>query len=135
VRIDPINGMLAHANHYTAAELAGEERSEGRQLRNSQLRQQRMDALLRENRGSIDATRMRTLLRDREGIPDSICRADGDREGSDIITFASVIAEPAKETIWVAVGPPNENPYRKYEIGKTSYIPPERVRHLSRAER
>jgi isopenicillin-N N-acyltransferase like protein len=134
-RIDPVDGMLAHANHYTTAELANEERSQGRQLWNSQLRQQRMDELLREHRGTIDPARMRTILRDRQGVPDSLCRADGDREDSDIITFASVIAEPAKRALWIAIGPPNEHVYRKYEIGKTSYIPSERVKELSRAER
>jgi isopenicillin-N N-acyltransferase like protein len=133
-RIDPQNGLLAHANHYISPELANEERSEGRQLRNSQLRQERMEELLTQLRGSLDRTTMRGIFRDRERVPDSICRADGDREGSDIITFASVIAEPTLGTIWVAVGPPHENAYRKYEIGKTTYIPPKVVKQLSRTE-
>ncbi len=132
VRIEPENGLLAHANHYTAAELADEERSVGRQLRNSQIRQQRMETLLREHHGQLDNHRMRTIFRDREAVPDSICRADGDREGSDIITFASVIAEPAQKSIWVAVGPPHDNAYRRYEIGKTSYIPRDVVKQMSR---
>jgi isopenicillin-N N-acyltransferase like protein len=134
VRIAPRNGLLAHANHYVTEELAAEERSQGYQLRNSQARQQRMEALLHRYHGQIDVTRMRTILRDREAVPDSICRADGDREGSDIITFASVIAEPAQKSLWVAIGPPHDNAYRKYEIGKTSYIPSKIVKHLSRAE-
>lgn len=133
-RIDPENGLLAHANHYISPELAAEERSEGRQLKNSQARQARMEQLLHQHRGELDATRMRAILRDRVDVPDSICRADGDREGSDIITFASVIAEPARQTLWVAIGPPNEHVYRKYEIGKTSYIPAKVVEQLSRAE-
>jgi isopenicillin-N N-acyltransferase like protein len=133
-RIDPADGILAHANHYISTELADEERSTGRQLRNSQRRQARMEALLKQHLGKLDVTRMRSILRDREGVPDSLCRADGDREGSDIITFASVIAEPARKSIWVAVGPPDRNPYRKYEIGKTQYIPPGYVKQLSRAE-
>ena len=134
VRLEPVDGLLAHANHYVSPELAGEERSQGRQLRNSQARQARMDELLRQHRGSLDATRMRSILRDREAVPDSICRADGDREGSDIITFASVIAEPVQQKLWVAVGPPNKSAYRMYQIGKTSYIPKDLVKRLSRME-
>jgi isopenicillin-N N-acyltransferase like protein len=133
-RIDPQNGLLAHANHFIAPKLLAEERSNGWKLQNSQKRQQRMEALLSQYHGQIDHTRMRSILRDRDSVPDSICRADDDRKGSDIITFASVIAEPARKTMWVAVGPPNDNAYRKYELGKTSYIPPRVVKQLSRAE-
>jgi isopenicillin-N N-acyltransferase like protein len=133
-RIDPVDGLLAHANHYISPELAAEERAEGRQLQNSQARQRRMDELLRQYHGKLDVPRMRAILRDREDVPDSICRADGDQDDSDIITFASVIAEPGQKSLWVAIGPPHTSAYRKYEIGKTSYIPPKVVKTLSRAE-
>lgn len=131
-RIDPVDGLLAHANHYIHPDMAAEERAEGAQLRNSQRRQQRMDVLLRENRGKLDAARMQEILRDRDGVPDSICRAPGDQEESDMITFASVIAEPSSKRISVAIGPPDKHPYRTYELGKTSYVPPERVKQPSR---
>lgn len=131
-RIDPVDGLLAHANHYISPEMAGEERSTGRQLRNSQRRQQRMEELLRQHHGSLDVSRMRAIFRDRDGVPDSICRNPGDREDSDVITFASVIAEPARRKISVAIGPPDEHPYRTYEIGKTSYIPADKITQLSR---
>lgn len=119
VRIHPESGLLAHANHYTTSELAGEERSEGRQLRNSQARQSRMEELLRQYHGQINSETMKMIFRDRVAVPDSICRADGDREDSDMITFASVIAEPSSRKISVAVGPPHLNEYQTYEIGKT----------------
>ncbi len=130
VRIEPKNGLLAHANHYIAPELADEERSEGRQLRNSQARQARMETLLQDHHGQINEETMKTIFRDREAVPDSICRADGDREGYDMITFASVIAQPTSKKISVAVGPPHLNEYRTYEIGKT---PAENDRTTSQA--
>jgi isopenicillin-N N-acyltransferase like protein len=116
-RIDPVDGLLAHANHYTAASLKNAERSVGRQLRNSQVRQARMESLLREHHGQLSPARMREILRDRVAIPDSICRADDDREGSDIITFASVIAEPGLGRIEVAIGPPSQYRYYEYRFG------------------
>ncbi len=119
-RIDPVNNLLAHANHYTADSLQAEERSTGRQLRNSQVRQARMETLLREHHGQLSPARMREILRDRVAIPDSICRADDDREGSDIITFASVIAEPGLGRIQVAIGPPSVYQYHQYEFGQSS---------------
>jgi isopenicillin-N N-acyltransferase like protein len=131
-RIEPVDGLLAHANHYISPSLVDEERSEGRKLQNSQARQRRMDELLRQYHGKLDIPMLRKILRDRQEAPDSICRADGDEADSDIITFASVIAEPAQQTLWVAIGPPHTSAYRKYEIGKTSYIPPKVVKHLGR---
>jgi isopenicillin-N N-acyltransferase like protein len=118
-RIDPVDGVLAHANHYTASSLQAEERSVGRQLRNSQVRQARMETLLREHHGQLSPARMREICRDRVSIPDSICRADHDREGSDIITFASVIAEPGRGRIQVAIGPPNLYQYHQYQFGQS----------------
>jgi isopenicillin-N N-acyltransferase like protein len=131
-RLNPVNGLLAHSNHYVAQELVEEERSGGYQLENSRNRLTRITQLLDENHGQLDATRMRGIFRDREGLPDALCREPGDREGSDIVTFASVIAEPADRKMWVAIGPPNKHPYRAYEIGKTQYIPPAAVKKLSR---
>lgn len=113
-RLDPQDGLLAHANHYAAPELASEERSPERQVANSRVRLDRMNALLRQRRGSLDAEVMQTILRDRDCTPDALCRMPGDDPESDFITFASVIAEPARGRMAVAVGPPNENPYREY---------------------
>jgi isopenicillin-N N-acyltransferase like protein len=131
VRIEPQNGLLAHANHYISPELAVEERAEGQQLRNSQARQARMETLLQENHGKINEETMISIFRDREAVPDSICRADGDREDSDMITFASVIAQPTRKMITVAVGPPHLNEYCRYEIGKNESETPARASETS----
>jgi isopenicillin-N N-acyltransferase like protein len=132
-RIEPVDGLLAHSNHYVAPELADEERSKGRQLENSRKRLERMIALLRERHGQLDHVQMKAIMRDRVDVPDALCREHGD-EDSDMMTFASVIAEPADRAMWIAMGPPNKYPYRRYEIGKTQYIPAEKAKLLSRME-
>ena len=119
-RIDPIDGLLAHANHYTAPELLGEERSPEHYLGNTRARQIRMEELLRELRGKHTAQSMQAILRDRACYPDALCRAPGDSETSDTITFASVIAEPSEGALWVAVGPPNQHEYIRHSIDRVA---------------
>lgn len=115
-RLDPEDGILAHANHYVAPSLQAEERSPERYVANSRARQQQMRALLAERRGRLDADAMEEILRDRACYPDTLCRMPGDDPGSDTITFASVIAEPSKGRMRVAVGPPNEHPYVEHAL-------------------
>jgi len=117
-RLDPVAGLLAHSNHYVAPELLAEERSPERWVANSRVRLARMRALLAEERGRLDAGVMQTILRDRGCHPDGLCRMPGDDE-TDVITFASVIAEPTRGRLWVAVGPPNEHPYELYAFART----------------
>lgn len=119
-RLDPQDGLLAHANHYTAPELLAEERSPARHVANSRVRQERMETLLAARRGSLDAEAMETILRDRACYPDAICRQPGDDPTSDVITFASVIAEPAAGRMRVAVGPPDAHPYRHYAFANAA---------------
>ena len=115
-RLDPADGLLAHANHYTAPALLGEERSPARYVANSSARQARMEHLLRENHGRLDVAMMQAILRDRACHPDNLSRAAGDLD-TDVITFASVIAEPSRRQMWVAVGPPHEHEYVRYAFG------------------
>jgi isopenicillin-N N-acyltransferase like protein len=133
-RLNPEDGLLAHSNHYVAPELQEEERSTGRSLENSRRRLETMQRLLRESHGKLDGHRMRTILRDRSALPDALCREPGDQDGSDMVTFASVIAEPVDQKMWIAVGPPNKHPYRLYELGKSLYLPEETVSMLARSD-
>ncbi|MFT4039651.1 MAG: C45 family autoproteolytic acyltransferase/hydrolase [Thermomicrobiales bacterium] len=122
-RLDPVDGLLAHANHYVAEALLDEERSPARQIANSQVRLARMHALLAERRGSLDAGAMQEILRDRACYPDTLCRQPGDDPESDIMTFASVIADPSRGRMWVAVGPPDGHPYQQYAFSQTGEAP------------
>ncbi|MDQ3779430.1 MAG: C45 family peptidase [Chloroflexota bacterium] len=113
-RLEPDTGLLAHSNHYLAPELLAEEKGSEQGVANSRVRYQRMRALLEGHRGELDATLMQTLLRDRSDLHDSICRVAVDDPSTDIMTFASAIAEPTKGQMWVAIGPPSEHSYRRY---------------------
>jgi len=111
--LPPRDGVLAHANHFLSESLRDEERQQSWGLQNSQRRYQRMDALLRLHHGSLDASTMQGILRDRHDVPNALCIAPEDEE-ADNITFASVIAQPTIGRLSVAMGPPHEHPYVSY---------------------
>ncbi|GED69729.1 acyl-CoA--6-aminopenicillanic acid acyl-transferase [Brevibacillus reuszeri] len=113
--IEPVNGLLAHANHYIGQELLAEERLTGTHLDNSKTRYARMRSLLESHHGKLDAQAMQSILRDRGSEPYPLCRMPGD-DGTDSITFASVIAEPSKGQLWIAIGPPNQFEYKCYSF-------------------
>jgi isopenicillin-N N-acyltransferase-like protein len=116
-RLDPEDGLLAHANHYVAEALVAEERVADSYLPNTRTRLARMRELLAAERGRLNVGVMQEMLRDRACYPDTLCRAPGDAAGSDTITFASVIAAPTRGELWVAVGPPHEHPYQRHAFG------------------
>jgi isopenicillin-N N-acyltransferase like protein len=113
-RIDPRDGLLAHANHFSAPELFDEERAKPANLANSRQREATMWRLLQEHRGNLSPQTMQTILRDRTGEPDCLCRFPEDHADWDTMTFASIISQPTEGRMWVAVGPPSENDYIEY---------------------
>lgn len=122
-RIEPKNGILAHSNHFISTDLLDEERATGKKLKNSQLRLSRMTQLLEENYGKLSVEKMQEILRDRENYPNCICQTPGDEshqapgeKTQDVITFASVIAEPTKGQLWIAIGPPDQYEYKRYSF-------------------
>jgi isopenicillin-N N-acyltransferase-like protein len=109
--IHPVDGILAHANHYDSPELQSEERANPEYLPNTRTRGATMWRLLNENRGRLNADLMETILRDRSSYPDCLCRVDADNPQHDSMTFASLIAQPGIGSMRVAVGPPHEHEY------------------------
>lgn len=112
-RLEPEDGIIAHSNHFVAVELGDCETSTEDRLKNSCLRLDRMNELIRSESGSITPETTMRFCRDRENTPDAICRHLGDGP-ADYITFASVIARPSVGEMWVAPGPPDENDYTRY---------------------
>ena len=113
-RLDPEDGILAHANHYVAPALRSEERATPEYVRNSQTRMGRIRELAAERRGRLDGDGVQALLRDRACYPDTLCREPDDSPGRDVMTFASLVAVPERRELWVAVGPPNQHAYRRH---------------------
>jgi hypothetical protein len=58
---------------------------------------------------------MAGILRDRDGVPDALCRALGEWP-DDISTIASTIAEVDQRRLWIAIGPPHEAAYYPYQV-------------------
>jgi isopenicillin-N N-acyltransferase-like protein len=111
-QIEPVNGLLAHSNHFVSERLLDQEKKVGEDLINSKTRLQRMQDLLASNHGHIDVQVMQDILRDRASAPHTLCRMPGDFGTG--VTSASVIAEPSKGQLWIAVGPPNQYEYKRY---------------------
>lgn len=121
-------GLLAHSNHFVGEKLLGEEERTGGHLRESQDRLKRIRELLKAGRGRLDAGAMQAIFRDRGSFPHPICRMPVDDTSEDVITFASVIAEPGRGRMWVCVGPPNEHEYRSYAFSSVKSETPDAER-------
>lgn len=118
--IEPVDGLLAHANHYSHPALLSAERAKPEYLPNTRAREATMWRLLREQRGQLDPRTMQTLLRDRSAYPDCLCRAAADNPAHDTQTFASLIAQPTEGRLWIAVGPPHEHEYVEYAFSSVT---------------
>jgi predicted choloylglycine hydrolase len=118
-KIDIRQEIFVHSNHFIAPELYDEELASPKDLHNSRVRLDRLQALLEHNYGRLDAALMQQLLRDRETHPDTLSIEPGDDLDSDYITVTSVIAEPAHSRIWVTAGPPSLKSYQQYSFSLT----------------
>lgn len=118
--IEPLGGLVVHANHYLSAELAAEERANDRALANSRVRQKRAELIFGLDRGALTAARAQELFRDRQNVPDAISVEPGDDPQEhplyDYITVTSAIASPATGELWVSAGPPSSHPYTRYSF-------------------
>ncbi len=112
-RVDPHDGLLAHANHYVSPDLLAEERA-GVYVHNSSTRMGRIQELAKEQHGRLDVAAAQLLLQDRTCYPDTLCRQPEDSPGRDVMTFASLVAVPTRGELHVAVGPPNQHAYQRH---------------------
>ncbi len=113
--IEPIDGVITHANHFLAPEIQDEEQAKGDRLHNSCTRYERMTELIQSKRGSMTLQDAIAFFRDRANAPDAICRYEGDGP-TDYMTFASVIARPSVGELYIAPGPPDQNEYKLYTL-------------------
>lgn len=112
-RLDPEDGLLAHANHYVAPDLLSEERT-GEYIHNSSTRMGRIRELAAAQHGRLDVSAAQHLLQDRTCHPDTLCRQPEDSPDRDVMTFASLVAVPTRRELHVAVGPPNQHAYQRH---------------------
>ena len=103
-------GYLVHTNHYLCERFATADNFK-RSLPDSFPRLDRISSLVKSRYGSIDVDDMKHFLSDHSGNPTSICRHD-----SRMRTVASLISEPARRRMHVAVGNPCQHRYVTYSM-------------------
>ena len=103
-------GYLVHTNHYLCQRFATAENFK-RSLPDSFPRLDRINSLIKSRYGSIEVDDIKHFLSDHSGYPTSICRHD-----SRMRTVASLISEPARRRMHVAVGNPCQHQYVTYSL-------------------
>jgi predicted choloylglycine hydrolase len=102
---DEGKGYVVHTNHYLCRRYATGENFK-HSLADSFPRLDRMDSLIKSRFGSMEVDDVKRFLSDHSGYPTSICRHD-----SKMVTAASLIAEPARRCMHVAIGNPCQHRY------------------------
>lgn len=119
--IEPLDGMVVHANHYVSPQLASEERASDRALANSRVRQRRAEELFGAERGRLTVDSAIRLFRDRATAPDAISVERGDDPQPDplydYVTVTSAIASPSTGELWVSAGPPSTAEHHRFALG------------------
>ena len=103
-------GFLVHTNHFLCPRYARKENFE-KSWRDSFPRIEKMNELIRSRYGSVTVEDVKRFLKDHTGKPTSICRHDSESR-----TVASLIAEPARRRMHVAVGNPCQSNYVTYSM-------------------
>jgi isopenicillin-N N-acyltransferase-like protein len=117
---DPRQGYIAHTNHYLCPLYATKENHDG-SLRDSFPRLRRMNEMIEAQAGSITVDHIKRFLSDHSNGKPSICRHPRTvklEKGFETAgrTVASMIAEPAKKRMHVALGNPCESEFVTYSM-------------------
>lgn len=109
--IQPVEGIITHANHFTVKpEIHAKEFSP---------RGDRLYKLLKERQGRIDINHIKNCLCDHENYPQTLCRHPSEvdiRLGLREITVAGVIYDFENNTAYVCAGPPCEGEFVAYRL-------------------
>jgi isopenicillin-N N-acyltransferase-like protein len=103
-------GFIAHTNHYLCSRYAHKANFD-KSWKDSFPRIEKINGLIAARHGRVTVDDVKSFLKDHTGQPVSICRHDGDSR-----TVASLISEPAKRRMHVAVGNPCQNKYKTYDM-------------------
>lgn len=103
-------GFLAHTNHFLCSRYAKKANFD-KSWKDSFPRIEKINELIASRKGRVTVEDVKGFLKDHSGQPVSICRHDGDSR-----TVASLISEPARRRMHVAVGNPCQNTYKTYSM-------------------
>lgn len=107
---DSGRGYIAHTNHYVCSRYAKKENFD-KSWKDSFPRLDRINSLLESRKGAVTVDDLKRYLSDHDNSPTAICRHDGDS-----CTVASIISEPSRRRMHVAVGNPCRNRYTTYSM-------------------
>jgi isopenicillin-N N-acyltransferase-like protein len=111
-RIDPTRDRVLHANNFCGPIGAASDRGL-ETLPDSPRRTARIEQLLDQKHGHLDAEAIGEMLRDHDGAPSSICRhADESAPPLErVMTIGSIVVELSASRLNLAFGSPCENDY------------------------
>lgn len=113
-------GFICHSNHFLCPLHATQENFNV-SAKDSFTRLSRINELIRARYGQLTVDDFKTVLRDRQGDPNGICRVpQSENPQADWLTagmtVASIIAEPAKRRLHIACGNRAETPFVAYSM-------------------
>lgn len=109
--IEPVDGIVTHANHFVV--------NPGLNALESSPRGERLRELLMEKHGSITIDYIKKCMSDHENYPKAICRHPSDIElplSLRGVTVAGLIADFDEEVIHICAGPPCEGEFIEYKL-------------------
>ncbi len=134
----PVDGYIAHSNHYTTSKMKQSNPGYARGTSESIVRLGRIKSLLKRESGRIDLRKLKEFARDHVNYPLSICRhvskeaVNGRGESAqssdlsglylstthpEMATSASMIFQLRESRVLVAKGNPCENQYFEVDLG------------------
>ncbi len=114
----PIDGAIAHTNHYVGREMRAFETPNWLSHGGSMVRKQAADDFLAAHRGALTPGLLKELTRNHVNHPRCICAHGfpGESEKTAFHTVFSVVMDPGAGWLELAKGNPCENEYRRFTL-------------------
>ncbi len=115
--IDPVKGVLAHANHLLEPQKTGVAEPANPRRHLSEFRLKRMEKLLNE-RKPLNVEKIQEILKDHEHQPQSLCRHRDDSlpDSQHTITKTAMIMDLEERKMWVTDGQPCKAEFEEFSL-------------------
>ena len=115
--IDPVDGVLVHANHLVDPKETGVSEPENPRRHLSEFRHSRMEKLLNEQK-PLNMAIVQEILKDHDHQPQSLCRHRDDSlpESQHTITKTAMIMDLEERKMWVTNGQPCKTEFEEFAL-------------------
>ena len=115
--IDPVDGVLVHANHLVDPKETGVSEPENPRRHLSEFRHSRMEKLLNEQK-PLNVAIVQEILKDHDHQPQSLCRHRDDSlpESQYTITKTAMIMDLEERKMWVTNGQPCKTEFEEFAL-------------------